>query len=608
MCRFALLFLIACGSSKPATAPMSNATSSPVEAKPQPTGSNADSTHRRALVQLDDANPQSVERATKAADALAGDNAAIDDLGALAVRPPSKKIVTAQVAAIRALGKMTNKQAAVAALAKIVERDLPAHPNRGGTEDEYALHLATLGATINAITELGEPNAVRMLVPVIYRTPELSQQLRRAFAMSGAVAGAEFRKVLRGEHAQVDQLIKAKKLDQYCGDRGDQPKCLPLGIRDFYAAIVIGDVREASAVPELLAVLDKPALPPYYIDEAAAPSTQHTAVFDALRKLGTRDAAAKLETIWSNPKADVLDRTGAVGAYAFCAPDAKDAEAIWKIAADNTADDGLRVEAATSFARLASDKKMIPPIFAMAKKYTDAAAKKRAAADKLQTVKIAADGELEKAKDANEAARAKLLAFAQDESKTADEIRAQTEVAKRADADFKAAKKKHREKIGAWSMNDSAAKAYVGYARMFQTHVARIELAVRCADNVDCYATALKVTPSDAVLQLRASIPDVENWSDDEKQGLVEAYVDRAILELGRRPGGDAKTGDIVALLASDNRLIREAALLHVARLAKCAPCVARLDAVVEADRGKTHIAALAVETQIVRLFLRSKK
>lgn len=607
MWRLACVLLIACGSSKPAPAPVSNTTSTPAEPAAAPVSPDAMAEHRRALAELDDANPRSVDRATKAADALAGQDGAIGDLGALAVRPPSKKLIPAQIAAIRSLGKMANKPAAVVALAQIVERELPQHPNRGGTEDEYALHLATLGATINAITELGDPNAARMLVPVIYRAPELAQQLRRAFAMSGSVAGAEFRKVLRGEHAQVDQLIKAKKLDQYCGDRGELPKCLPLGIRDFYAAIVLGDVRESAAVPDLLAVLGKPALPPYYVDEAAAPSTQHTAVFDALRKLGARDAAAKLKSIWANPKADVNDRIGAVGAYAFCAPDAKDADAIWKIAADNTADDSLRVEAATAFARLANDKKMIPPIFAMAKKYVDASAKKRAAADKLQAVKTAADGELQNARDASDAARAKLLATTQDQTSTADQIRAQTEVAKRADADFKAAKKKHREKISAWSMNDTAAKAYVGYARMFQTHVARVELAVRCADNLDCYATALKTTPSDAVLQLRASIPDVAQWSDDEKQGLVEAYVDRAVLELGRRPGGDAKTGDIVALLASDNRLIREAALLHVARLAKCPSCNARLDAVVEADRGKTHIAALALETQIVRLVLRSR-
>jgi hypothetical protein len=613
--RFAFLVLAACsGPSTTTSSPTTSSSATPTVIDSTPAVANHDEMgeYRRALVDIDEANPRAVDRALKAADTLgqARHAAAIGELGGLAARPPTKQLVGAQIAALRALGRMTDKRAASEALAKIVARDLPARPVRGHPDQEalYGLHIATLGASINAIAELEEPSAAALLVPIVYRAPELMMQLRRAYAISGGVAATEFRKVLRREHAGVEALFRDRMLDKYCGDRGDAQKCQPVSAREFYAAIVLGDLRDASAVPDLLAALERPALPPYYVDDVAAPSTQHMAVFDALRRIGAPDAAPKLKAIWSNPKADVRDRTGAIGAYAFAVPDAAGADEIWKIAADNTAADELRVEAASAYARLARDKKQIAGILALAKKYTAAAARKRAAADKLRPVKLAADGELAKVRDAADAARAKLLATTKDPSTTADQIRAATDVAKRADADFKAAKAKHRAKTAGYSSNDSAAKAYVGYARMFQTHVARVELAGRCAENVDCYATALRTTPSDAVLQLRASIPEVENWTDEEKQGLVAAYVDRAALELGKRKAV-AKLDAVLDAVASEDRLVREALLILLPKLAppRCAACVEKLDLAIEAGRSKPYLAALQVETQIVRNVLKSR-
>ncbi len=581
-----------------------------IESKPAVVNHDEMGEYRRALVDVDEANPRAVDRAQKAADVLgqARHAAAIGELGGLAARPPTKQLVGAQVTALRALGRMsTDKRGALGVLAKVIERDLPARPN-ATADGDHALYLATLGAAINAIAELEEPSAGALLVPVVYRAPELMMQLRRAIAGSGAIAATEFRKVMRREHVGVEALFRDRMLDKYCGDRGDAQKCEPVSAREFYAAIVLGDLRDASAVPDLLAALDKPALPPYYVDGVAAPNTGHTAVFDALRKIGAPEAAPKLKAIWTNPKVDKEIRIGAMGAYAFTVPDGTGAEELWKIAADNAAPDELRVEAATAYARLARDKKQIAGILAMAKKYTDASAKKRADGDKLAPAKLAADGELQKIRDAFDAARAKLLATTQDPSTTAEQIRAQTEVTKKAEADFKAARKKHREKTSTFTMHDSAATAYVGYARMFQTHVARVELAARCADNVDCYATALRTTPSDAVLQLRASIPDVAQWTDEQKQGLVQAYVDRAALELGRRKAG-AKLDAVLDAIASEDRPIREALLIALPKLApaKCAACVDKLDVVIEAGRSKSYLSALQLETQIVRNVLKSR-
>lgn len=615
MRRLALVVLAACSGPATTSAPAARPPSGPITPAPTPTviTNDAMGEHRRALVDVEETNPREVDRAVKAADALgeARHAAAIAELGGLAGRPPTKTLVSAQIAAVRALGKMsTDKRSAIDALAKVIARDLPARPIKGHPEQEvqFGLHVATLGAAINALAELEEPSAATLLIPVLYRAPELMMQLRRALAGGGDVAAGELRKVLRREHAGVEALFRDRLLDKYCGDRGDAQTCEPVSAREFYAALVLGDLRDASAVPDLLAVLEQPAQPPYYIDGVEAPTTQHTAVFDALRRIGAPEAAPKLKAIWKNPKADVRARTGAIGAYAFCVVDATDAEEIWKIAADNSAADELRVEAATAYARLARDTKQIAGILKLAKKYTDAAAKKRAASDKLAPAKRTADGELQRVRDAFDAARAKLLATTQDESTTADQIRAQTEATKKAEADFKAARTKHREKTSTFTMHDTAAKAYVGYARMFQTHVARVELAARCADNVDCYATALRTTPSDAVLQLRKAIAGVETWSDDEKQGLVQAYVDRAALELGKRKA-TAKLEAVLDAIASEDRPVREALLLALPRLApaKCGACVTTLDAVIEAGRAKSYLAAVQVETQIVRNLIKSR-
>ena len=440
---------------------------------------------------------------------------------------------------------------------------------------------------------------------MLYRAPELAMQIRRALAITGGMAAAEMRKVIRGEHAAIEALLRDRKLDQYCPAGG---QCQQLGVRDFYAALVLGDLHDASAVGDLLAALEKPGLPPYVIDDTPAPMTQHTAIFDALRKIGAADSAAKLRALYTNSKTALADRSGAAGAYAFVVHDQAGADELWKIAADNTADDMLRVEAATAYARIARDKARIGVFGAMAKKYVEASAKKRTAADKQLKAKQAADNDLAKAKDALDAAKAKLIALTQDQSKTAVEIRAGTEATKRVEADYKAAKKKHRTQTSEWTMNDSAAKAYVGYARMFQTHVARVEVAVRCAEDVDCYAAALSTSATDAVQHVKPFIADVDTWTDDEKQGLVDAAVDRAALELGKRKA-TAKLDVVLDTLASENRLVREALLLALPHLAPtpCPACVTKLDAAIESGRTKTYLAPVQIETQVLRNYIKSR-
>ena len=503
----------------------------------------------RAVVEIDETNPRSVDSAQKAADALGEAKLGAEALIGLAHKPVSKKTIAPQIAAIRALGKFAANNDAANALVRVMAKDPPAHPRTApdkqtgrALEERYTLYLAMSGASMNALAELRPPSAATPLVLGMYRTPELFTQARRALLAVGPKAKAELRQALVGKHKAVNDLFKAQKLDQYCGDRGDR-KCRPVSAMTFYAAIVLGDFNDQAVVPDLLAVLEARPLPPYYIDDQPAPNSQLNAVFDSLAKLGAPDAAAPVYKVWRNNKADIAARSLAIAAYPFLTRDGTGVSELGKIAADNTADDQLRTEAATAFARLSSDKKDVALLVSLAKKYFDAAADQRKQAAQQQN-----------------------------------------------DRDRKA--------------KERAAKAYVGYAHMFLTHAARIDIAVRCKRDVVCYAQTLKLTPDAVAATLKPYIADLDSWTADEKHGLVAATIDRAMLEIGKQ-GTQATqlTETLLDAAKSDDRQIRGAILRALPKIATlpCPSCVAKLDRALKAGEGKTSLGDLQIETMVVR-------
>ncbi|MEO8699375.1 MAG: hypothetical protein ABI867_05000 [Kofleriaceae bacterium] len=563
---------------------------------------------REAIAGIDEAVPTSVDAATKAADALGEQRAvvAMPELAGLIKRPASKKLLVAQIAAIRALGKFdTAVDQVVPVLAPLIEKKYVQPANRAG-EEAIAIQLGMAGAAINALGELHSAKAIPVLVPALVNLPPLMMQLRRAIVASGPTAVDELRKVLRGEHAKVEAMIRERKLGQYCGDANDRKQCQPVNPRDFSTAIVLGDLRATKAVPELLAVLARPPLPAYYVDEAPGPST-HIAVFDALRKIGSADSAAKLRAIWSKPSAGVELRAGAVAAYGFVATDASAVDELGKIAADNAADDNLRQEAASAYARLARTPKHIPLLLDLAKKYLEASAKKRTEATALQPSRDAADAEFAKARAKLDAQNAKLLAITRDPKSSTDQIRAATAVTKQAQEDFTVSKQTHRNKLAPFKGADNAATAYLGFARMFQVHVARIEIAIRCRDEA-CFASSLKLTEVAAATQAATYLPDATAWTKDHKMMLVEAYIDRGMLELARLKKVSAPTLDLLLdNMTSDNQVVRQAILLALPRLAvpPCPACVSKLDAAIKAAAGRTTLVERTVETEILRNYFR---
>lgn len=628
----------------------------------------------KALSEVDEANSRSVDSATKAADALgeAKLGAGLDALVDLANKTPSKKLFQAQISAIRALGKFdTEKARAAAALTKLIDKDPPPHPKTAKSKEEgrameekYGMFLAMSGAAINSLGELHVQNASKTLILSLYRTPELATQIRRALVASGPAAKDELKLVLAEKHKEVEDLFKAKRLYEYCGDKGDLPKdqCQPVALKDFYAALVLGDFYDPKTVPDLLNALKahKPA-PAYYADEQAGPS-QYNAIFDALRKIGSADAAPTVREMWmggstGKPKpgaaaaegTDLPTKILAINAYAFLARDLTGVDKLGDIARDNGADDGLRQAAAEAFARLARSKDDIEALNILANKYFNAAAQKRAEADgKAKQDADAADKVFAEEKKKLDAAKANVLKTTRDPQKSAADIKAATNDAKKAEDAFKLAKKKHKEGTLAFKGAENAAKAYKGFARMFQSHIARIEIAMRCQNDLTCYSKSLTAKPdevygnvskyfeikalaacsgkgsdcyvahlkglpapnkidfkpTDNTANLAKFFDDLKTWSNDEKLGLLEGNIERAMLELGKKGSGASQFTELLLDNAkSDNRLIRQSILLALPKIANvpCNSCEAKLDAAIKAGEGKTTLGELNLETTMLR-------
>lgn len=569
----------------------------------------------KALAEVDEANPRSVDSAGKAADALGEAQLAegLDALMEMANKPPSKKLIAAQIAAVRAIGKFTStKDKAADALIKVIDREPPAHPRTGKSKEEsraleekFGLYLGVTGAAINALGDLRVAKAAKPLVLSMYRTPELFMQVRRALVATGPSAKELLHQTLLGSQADVNQLFKDKKLDKYCGDKGDATECATVSAKDFYPSVVLGDFYDPASAKPLLEALKRPGAPVYYMDDAPSPNTQHNAIFDALRKIGSAEAAGPVFAIWNDKATELNTKILAISAYPFLTRDGKGTAELAAIAGDNKGDDTLRQEAATAFARLATDAGSLNVLEGLAEKYFKASADKRKEADgKPKADSDAADKLFDQQKKDLEKAKSDLIKLTNDKSKSAEEITAATKAVKAKEEEFKAHKKKHKEATAPYKQLDSAAKAYKGYARMFQTHVARIEIAIRCKQDVKCYADSLKLTPQQSADNAGKYIKDIKDWTDDEKKGLQEANVERAMLEIGKQGAKAASLTDtLLDASKSDVRLVRQSVLLALPKIAAvpCANCEAKLDAAIKAGEGKTTLGDLNLETTMLR-------
>jgi hypothetical protein len=572
---------------------------------------------KQAVTEIDEVNPRSLDSAVKAADAL-GDakiDEAKDILIELANQKFGPKAQRVRVSAILALGKYRGDQAAIVALSKMLrasldefaQADVEGMTAKDEAEAKGAYErkmdaVKQSAAAINALAEVRSPEATKVLIEALYRVPGLAGQVRRALVASGAAVASEMRKILSGGHAEVNQLFTEKKLGVFCGVKNELPaaQCKPLSTKDFYAALILGDLYDRDSVKDLLAALDRPPQPVYYQEGQPSPNSQHNAIYDALRKIGSPDAAAKTKAVWSDDKLPVVTRALAVGAWGFLTRD-HSVEALGA-SIDKTTDPGLQQEMLTTYARVAASEKDVDRLqVAAARENTN-----------YREAKAKAEG---KEKQAYEKAK-KALADAKKKFGDAQSAFAKAGGAKKAPAalinamtaaqkEVDAADEAHDNAKDDWKPLDNARLGYLNLVRGLELHIARIEIAIRCKQDPACYAKTLTTTADEIMKRLDGKyIKTFKEWEEDDKKLLVAAQIERAMLELGKIGNkASAHTGALLDAAKSTDRIIRQSVLLALPKIASipCKECEAKLDEAIKAGEGKTGMTDLNVETTIIR-------
>lgn len=569
---------------------------------------------RKAIEDLDTNSQRSIDGAVKAAEAIGESQhpegvQILIDLVNQKMKPKDNG-QRARLTAIAALGKYKDK-AAINTLANVIRADASTQPPQ------------VVGAAINALGEMKSPEALPVLLESMYRVPLFFQQIRRALVASGGDVQAELRKILKGEHGDINALFKEKKLDRYCGDDGKAPPsdCQEVSAMDYYAAIVIGDLYDKQAVPDLVAALKRPLKPAYFSDWNAGPPA-HNAILDALRKIGDPGAADAVLAVWGDPKGDERLRPVAAAVYGFVSVDGSEKlggksglQLLADVAGNNDADQALRLAASESFGRLASSKGQLDALQKLAKKYADASAKARKDADgepkkAFDAVKKEFDAAQAKYEETRKAVDKAKAEAGGDIAMVAPELLNASTAAK---AEFdKLKKEKYLPAKEKFDVLDGQAKGYMGYQRGFENHIARIEIAIHCDGKMECLMGAFDAKPEDIYGRLKKGgyieVTDEKAWTDEDKVALKTAQIERAVLEI-RKLGAkaSAQTGPLLDKAASkafvDDRLVRQSILLTLPRIAAlpCKECVAKLDEAIAAGQGKQELNELNYETQLVR-------
>ncbi|MBK9032632.1 MAG: HEAT repeat domain-containing protein [Myxococcales bacterium] len=560
----------------------------------------------KAIDDVDAANPRSVESARLAAEAL-GEAKLDEALDSLIKAATSSEAKAVRGQAILSLGVL-GKDGAVPTLANILREEFdPQNP---------AMH----GAAIIALGKIKSPLAVPVLIEVMYRLPFFFKQVRRSLVASGPAVPERIKAALEGTDSDLNTLFKDKKLDMYCGDVGQEQlplsQCVPVSAMDYYAAIIAGDLYDPTLVPSLLKALAREPKPAYLVQKNPGPPAQN-GVLDALRKIGSSAAAQPVLDLAMTTK-DANLKPMALGVYSFVSKDGSEKtgtttglDALGAIV-KNPGDFTTRLEAATSYARLARTADRLGILKEQVKQFTEGAQKARAAADGAPKAALAA------AQAPYDAARAELkaakdaVARAGGEKKLEEAIKkgnAPVEILTRLTAATNALDKvepAYDEAKADFMEADSKAKNYLASQRVFETHIARVEIAMRCGDKVECYGATLDAKWEDVKPKLDPYISGLAQFKQDEKDEILAAQIERAMLELGKMgPAAASQTDKLLEAAKSTDRIIRQSVQLALPKIAgkDCKDCGAKLDEAIAAGEGKTTLGDLNYETTVLRSY-----
>jgi HEAT repeat protein len=508
---------------------------------------------RKALEGFDVSDPDSVENAKMAADALgeAKDTESIELLinilkKSMPLRSPGQEV---RRSAIRALGKFGNEPRAVDALIGVVKMKVEDQPP----------HL--FAAAADALGETRNPKAVLPLIEAIFKIPPVYAQGQRALVAIGKPAIPELIKIFEGDHKEINALAKENKFNINCErEMGPASDCKAPTNLEFKAAALLGDLYAKEALTPLIAALKKPAQPAFFFPNGAPGPTQHAAILDALRKINDAKAEDAVRAYWQDPNTDDVLRPFAIDVYSTLTTSTDALGALGKLIKDDGQEQEVRMAAGQAYARLVRDSKDFEPLVFMIERYRKEAVKYDREAQKHEP-------KLEQAKKAGN--KAKIDAIGQE-----------------------------------LAMAQARASGYRNYQRAFEQNLARAHAGVRCKQDAQCYGGILDETGDDVGKKMSEHIKDLDKWSTEEKANLKLAAAERALFELVKmgnkaRPAMD----QILKHVESTERIMRQGTLLamvHVAEL-PCDACIKRLDEVIEAQKEDTKLSELSKDTQVAR-------
>ena len=235
------------------------------------------------FIEAMDFSEDDFDRAIVAAGAL-GEMRASEAVPALTkavehVLPIKSRANGVRLASIRALAKIGDKRA-VPSLAKIL--------TTSADEQDFLLNMKSA----LALAELRNPAAIPALIKGMFMTgrgANIFPECRLGLVRMGDAAVAPLIELLNEKNPEINEMARKLDFEKYSP-----------GIVPFKAAIVLGDLRAAKAVPALAARLKIPAK-----------SGEHKSILISLGFIGTKDAVDVLLNTLKDKKADAPTRSAA---------------------------------------------------------------------------------------------------------------------------------------------------------------------------------------------------------------------------------------------------------------------------------------------------------
>lgn len=529
---------------------------------------------RTAVDEFDVNDQRSIDTAVMAADALG--NAKDKESVPILIRAINKSMPNispgqrVRLAAISAIGKIGNDPRAVDALLAVLKKNPADQPPQ------------LFAAAALALAEARSESAIVPLLEAMFKIPPIFPQVRRALVATGKPAIDALIQVFQGKQSEVNAIAKENKFNIDCKKgMGAETSCVAPSNLEYKSALLLGDFYDKKPVAMLVQGLKSPAMPSFFEGPIPGP-TQHTAILDALKKIGDQSVAAEVLAYATAADTDDAVRPLAVDTYSWLTTDTSGLPALAKLIKDDDAEEQVRLAAGVAYGRLARDEKDYEPLTYMVERYKKEADKNQGAAQKAREA-------FEKAEAKFHEANKKFMEKQDDKKLEEAKDKAQAEM---------------DDKLQESSLAEGQVAGYRNFQRTFEQNIARAHAAVMCKKDPQCYMGLLDKDPAEIGKQLSKYIKDLDKWSDEEKASLKVATVERALVEISKLGEGARPVADkALEKIDSKDRVIRQGLLLVLVRGAQlpCDKCVERLNAVIKDQKDDSTLDPLTVETEVVR-------